>query len=106
MLFRSSRDLVSHLENSVRAFELIAEKVHTITAGHDPVSYTHLDVYKRQVVGRYVSGEQDSLSADERLALFNAGVRVASMEKARRGVRLIESFEQDSNCLLYTSRCV
>lgn len=48
------------------------------------------------VVGRYVSGEQDSLSADERLALFNAGVSVASMEKARRGVRLIESFEQDS----------
>ena len=32
---RPSRDLVSHLENSVRAFELIAEKVHTITAGHD-----------------------------------------------------------------------
>lgn len=48
------------------------------------------------VVGRYVSGEQDSLSADERLALFNAGVSVASMEKARRGVRLIESFEKDS----------
>lgn len=48
------------------------------------------------VVGLYVSGEQDSLSADERLALFNAGVSVASMEKARRGVRLIESFEQDS----------
>lgn len=48
------------------------------------------------VVGRYVGGEQDSLSADERLALFNAGVSVASMEKARRGVRLIEVFEQDS----------
>ena len=32
---RPSRDLVSHLENSVRAFELIAEKVHTITAGND-----------------------------------------------------------------------
>lgn len=32
---RPSRDLVSHLENSVRAFELIAEKVHTITAGQD-----------------------------------------------------------------------
>lgn len=32
---RPSRDLVSHLENSVRAFELIAEKVHTITAGYD-----------------------------------------------------------------------
>ena len=48
------------------------------------------------VVSRYVSGEIDSLSADERMALFHAGVSVASMEKARRGVRLIESFEQDS----------
>ena len=48
------------------------------------------------VVSRYVSGEIDSLSADERMALFYAGVSVASMEKARRGVRLIESFEQDS----------
>lgn len=49
-----------------------------------------------RVVDRYVCGEQNSLSAEERLALFNAGVSVASMEKARRGVRLIESFEQDS----------
>lgn len=48
------------------------------------------------VVSRYVSGEQDSLSADERMALFRAGVSVASMEKARRGVRLMEAFEQDS----------
>lgn len=48
------------------------------------------------VVDRYVCGEQNSLSAEERLALFNSGVSVASMEKARRGVRLIESFEQDS----------
>ena len=48
------------------------------------------------VVSRYVSGEQDSLSADERMALFHAGVSVASMEKARRGVRLMEAFEQDS----------
>lgn len=48
------------------------------------------------VVSRYVSGEQDSLSADERMALFHAGVSVASMEKARRGVRLMEALEQDS----------
>ena len=48
------------------------------------------------VVSRYVSGEQDSLSADERMALFHAGVSVASMEKDRRGVRLMEAFEQDS----------
>ena len=48
------------------------------------------------VVSRYVSGEQESLSADERMALFHAGVSVASMEKARRGVRLMEAFEQDS----------
>lgn len=48
------------------------------------------------VVSRYVSGEQYSLSADERMALFHAGVSVASMEKARRGVRLMEAFEQDS----------
>ena len=30
------------------------------------------------------------------MALFHAGVSVASMEKARRGVRLMEAFEQDS----------
>ena len=66
---RPSRDLVSHLENSVRAFELIAEKVHTITAGQDlrmfaeDVSRMLDDFMNRGNTHFSLAGENESLLA-------------------------------------------
>ena len=68
----------------------------------EPVSYTHLDVYKRQVTG---SGTQD-------LALvFGEGVgnekyvdfKVTWTKECK--VSIVKK-DQDTGCLLYTSRCV
>ena len=52
----------------------------------EPVSYTHLDVYKRQDHGRPMCGRDRRTAHDHR----------QGCEKGRRSVR----------CLLYTSRCV
>ena len=68
--------------------ELPEESVHCCVTS--PVSYTHLDVYKRQ----------DLMSMDE-LAVMDGGKCLLQV----RGVRPFLSKKYDI-CLLYTSRCV
>ena len=63
--------------------------------GCDPVSYTHLDVYKRQVDQSALTGE--SLPAERK-----SGEAVFSGSIIRRG----EIGGLVYACLLYTSRCV
>ena len=58
-----------------------------------PVSYTHLDVYKRQVLFN-----QRQLHLKLKTEQFNQ-VNVYSTHRN-------DKFEQSSDCLLYTSRCV
>ena len=58
-----------------------------MVGGADAVSYTHLDVYKRQVV------------------LFSCGESHFLKEEAYRN-QVFQDFEQKQSCLLYTSRCV
>ncbi|WP_284117109.1 hypothetical protein [Streptomyces fragilis] len=60
-------------------------------AGADPVSYTHLDVYKRQRHDRDSSGHQHSP--------HHQGLRREGTPSVRQRPRL-------RPCLLYTSRCV
>ena len=91
--------------------------------GADPVSYTHLDVYKRQVVaGAFGEGHAQYEQADQQSASFRPGVpRVmlfgvsilvcgARREKAPNLPRNTRSDQggdgQQVPCLLYTSRCV
>ena len=59
-----------------------------------PVSYTHLDVYKRQMLGETLAKLRDETDDTE---LVQA-IEVVS--------RLLLPFAQSSVCLLYTSRCV
>ena len=82
-----------------------------------PVSYTHLDVYKRQVVGllnvvgtnpfEYVA-EQAQLAVSVR----RRGLRARSLEhdawlgRHQRQGRACRGTEENQGCLLYTSRCV
>ena len=68
-----------------------------------PVSYTHLDVYKRQNVDRLAAEFADELDS--------LGVRVAALEKKSDNVKItgearFRYADHDGSCLLYTSRCV
>ena len=66
-----------------------------------PVSYTHLDVYKRQKqawkTGRY-AGIQYSLSPDKK----DSGTKKSYLGIVRKA----EIGYSKNSCLLYTSRCV
>ena len=65
-----------------------------------PVSYTHLDVYKRQQLHWLIADREGAIT----------------VESVRAGLRIYENpvgvltnnppFEQQMFCLLYTSRCV
>ena len=55
-----------------------------------PVSYTHLDVYKRQALDGVVKGRISSLSISQRDAAATA----------------LSLYKNEDTCLLYTSRCV
>ena len=116
------------------------EKIHSNTLapcrlrfGAGPVSYTHLDVYKRQDVQRGVDGADERRFSDARIARNEgrtpfeqlvyrtdafargggdlhdtvSGAFVHGM-KVCDGLRVlqVDFREQDRNCLLYTSRCV
>ena len=65
-----------------------------------PVSYTHLDVYKRQV-GFRVSPEENEL--------INRAVALSGLPKQEYCYRRCLNQDvvvQGNPCLLYTSRCV
>ena len=61
----------------------------------NPVSYTHLDVYKRQVVSIRVSADDGRMSGEVVLAELQA-----------KGLRPLHGQAVLYCCLLYTSRCV
>ena len=63
--------------------------------GMEPVSYTHLDVYKRQVRTLY----RKNLEEADAQQIFQA-VSYAIKD------RIVENWMETQNCLLYTSRCV
>ena len=69
------------------------------THGHGAVSYTHLDVDKRQHV------DSRSRSAQTDVFFYQAPKSVSGKKLA---VTMKETFESkyDKHCLLYTSRCV
>ena len=74
------------------------------TASHLPgaVSYTHLDVYKRQGEhSRYCRLGQPENSAVAEHALANADHRILFGE-----TKLLSAMSAYFPCLLYTSRCV
>ena len=73
-----------------------------------PVSYTHLDVYKRQVSDyKLLHGEALSIGMAEQ-ALMSARLGYMSEEQAERVIKLYERAGLPTRipCLLYTSRCV
>ena len=74
----------------------------------EPVSYTHLDVYKRQVL--YLALEDDYRRLQERLyRMFGVDgtdtLHFATCAK-QLGAGLYEQLARFVSCLLYTSRCV
>ena len=76
--------------------------------GHTPVSYTHLDVYKRQglkdagnIYGRLTNTTEDVF--EKRIAALEGGVAALAVAS---GAAAINYTIQALACLLYTSRCV
>ena len=73
------------------------------------VSYTHLDVYKRQAQGdAYVSSENELFLLD-RIAVDDGSDGIARFEwitgrHAVRAVSSIDSYIYSDSCLLYTSK--
>ena len=63
----------------------------------EPVSYTHLDVYKRQLLGR-VESLQVSIERLQSLGLTEREAEVMHW--------VCEGKNNPEICLLYTSRCV
>ena len=78
-------DIAQELQPHAARFIAVDQGLGVLAPGAGTVSYTHLDVYKRQVLGDH---------ADLRAQAFlgDAGDVLA--------------VDQDAACLLYTSRCV
>ena len=83
---------------------LIAFVIYLIAGNAEAVSYTHLDVYKRQVRGflSVMSVSFRLVSIDSLKKGRDSGATPASQSEhlCRTNVNLSD------NCLLYTSRCV
>ena len=74
-----------------------------------PVSYTHLDVYKRQLVNGVVDGIQIQglcLLGQIHLACTCAALGLGTHHQVLLGAVGDNFAQQLCNCLLYTSRCV
>ena len=87
-----------------------------------PVSYTHLDVYKRQILNRLAIGDGGESSKNTNPINFYNGDQLVYQQKAQYdpldypltltnlivGIGYMDSNEKLVNepCLLYTSRCV
>ena len=82
-----------------------------------PVSYTHLDVYKRQAKGFAAAGVQPGdrigfmckTSFEWSLvdvALFYAGAVMVPIYETSSALQVQWILEDSGACLLYTSRCV
>ena len=78
-----------------------------------PVSYTHLDVYKRQVhegdddVGDYKLKDDNYPEADDnRVIPHKVEVSFIELMLQQLGMLKLTAHQQKVACLLYTSRCV
>ena len=71
------------------------------------VSYTHLDVYKRQIHGLFSGGQFNGSSGYEEAACQGliAGIN-AAMKILGKKPLILDRSEAYIGCLLYTSRCV
>ena len=109
-----------------REIQVFVAETDGIPAGYVPVSYTHLDVYKRQGIDRLPKGEATDRLTEGCIALeggafrgvYGEGVLDALMEAdlnfrctigvsagALNGATYV-SGQIGRSCLLYTSRCV
>ena len=96
---RAEIDVNLRLQHGAETVRLYA-CMHLIARDDDPVSYTHLDVYKRQVqaVSPYYNPTIEEVSTVPNIKSAKKRVKVAAAKTLQN--KMINS------CLLYTSRCV
>ena len=102
----SAREVVAAVKAGDKMTIVDVRRAEAYNKGHivdalNPVSYTHLDVYKRQLVGHGVDGGQRAL--DSVCWQPNAAAARDRLDLADDGH---ERVAQLRPCLLYTSRCV
>ena len=76
--------------------------------GAGAVSYTHLDVYKRQIASRALPDVRDGLKPVQRRVLYSMVELGNTPDKPhRKCARIVgDTMGKYHPCLLYTSRCV
>ena len=89
---------------------------HLLSGGQKPVSYTHLDVYKRQTIAdmngnvlSWASAGGLGFRGSRKSTPFAAQMAAEEATKAamEHGLKQVEVFVKGPGaCLLYTSRCV
>ena len=99
-LYNVSLDYIDDLMKRVGLYDHRKTLADKLSTGMKPVSYTHLDVYKRQ-----------DIDCHGVLALFNLDVVVLTIVDCFIQMSFSDGFttkteETYSICLLYTSRCV
>ena len=81
--------------------QLVGVGIFQVNHDHTPVSYTHLDVYKRQAVNI------SAMTAEQRDAALALDVeRLLRFGRKHKLIKELDAIVARNTCLLYTSRCV
>ena len=83
---------------------------HSLEGGTTPVSYTHLDVYKRQVQRHYykhLKGEETSTNSVATIFAWTGALRKrGELDSNEELVKFADRLEKATICLLYTSQII
>ena len=104
----------SQLQNiNIKVYHGYGHKHNMMLYGHTPVSYTHLDVYKRQekILDRIMVVDLDVHQGNGTASIFKNEPRVFTFSMHGQHNYPFRKEESDldvglPDCLLYTSRCV
>ena len=108
----------THLDGHLVAFFAAFDEMRLLTGAPvgdmgDPVSYTHLDVYKRQALRATVRAQKaaaEQAAETYRKTLITAGSEVEDALIAYGNytsqMQYLHKENNANSCLLYTSRCV
>ena len=82
---------------------IVSDLMMPVMDGMEPVSYTHLDVYKRQAFGR---NHRPSVYSKEHFTYMQIHQLVLRREPSLMSHKITAVTGINKTCLLYTSRCV
>ena len=96
----------SNIEDAIKTVLRKRRRKRSFAGRRIPVSYTHLDVYKRQVQYGATEGLLQAEPVNIRLFSDTADVEIRNFRIYNRALTDDEELNNYMVCLLYTSRCV